>query len=376
MAKKSKEEKKEKNKIMTTNEEIINDICLNIPDAQIIQTENALGYISTGNLAIDFICSGKFWDGGIPMGRITEIYGSSSTGKTVVGTHIIQCVQKMGGVGILIDSESAYSASFGETLGLDISKLVYIQPECLEDCFTRIVQIVQHIRDNTSDMRPIAIVYDSIAASPSRREITKVQAGEDIGSSMGHRALICSDYLRNIASFLAKQKAAVIVINQVREKIGVLFGSNETTAGGGRSLEFYCSLRLNCKNRGRIIDKQKRVIGIEMDVGNTKNKCSRPFRIASGLELFFDQGINPTSGLIKLLVEEEKITQSGAWYTINDGSETKFQSKNFTSVLIEHPELVGAPSREELEKFIGINRQSLEASLAEDIAIESENDDN
>ncbi len=729
MAKKNKnEEQTNKVKTIAKNEDIIDHICKNIPDAQIIKTENELGYISSGNFAIDFICSGKFWNGGIPMGRITEIYGSSSTGKTVIGTHIIQCIQNMGGVGILIDSESAYSASFGKTLGLDISKLIYMQPECLEDCFIRITQIVQHIRENTSDMRPIAIVYDSIAASPSRREIEKVKGGEDIGSSMGHRALICSDYLRNIASFLAKQKAAVIVINQVREKIGVMFGcfqynsrvqlenekiekigkivnqklpvkvksynsktgkieykpiinwynngktdrflqfkvekpfgngksqfgitenhiiytpkgeipagklnvgdliynnietfmsptqksitigsvlgdgslklhkngytsclrighgkkqtpyclwkqslfknihtsskvnsskgwtfetssyvefkeirdysyknnkktiteklsqqidkialaiwymddgsfagsykkngngkatiscpvysieelellansiellgvkkpickegrglrwdsegtkslheticdyihpsmnykihpklrknkvkclvdyniknfklipvkildiyekpktksmnkfdievadnnnyfidgilvhnSPETTAGGGRSLEFYCSLRLNCKNKGKITDKQKRAIGIEMDVNNTKNKCSKPFRSAAGLELFFDQGINPTSGLLKLLVEEEKVTQNAAWYTINDGSEYKFQSKNFTNVLLDHPELIGAPSKEDIEKYLKINKNSLEASLSEEITIEQQDYDN
>ena len=113
-----------------------------------------------------------------------------------------------------------------------------------------------------------------------------------------------------------------------------------------------------------------------MSVNNVKNKCAKPFRVASGLELFFDQGISPTSGLIKLLVEEEKLIQGGAWYTVNNGEEpgVKFQGKNLVNVLLDHPELVEAPSSEALEKYLGINRQSLEASLSEDISIIESND--
>lgn len=350
------------------NEEIISDICACIPGAEILSNDVSaqLGFVSTGNFAVDFICSGKFWNGGIPMGRITEIIGPSSTGKTIIGTHILQGVQRMGGVGVLIDSESAYSAAFGEVLGLDTNKLIYLQPECLEDCFMRIIKIVEYIRKNTTDMRPIAIVYDSIAASPSRMECEKIQKGEDIGSLMGRRALICSDYLRNIAGFLSKQKAAVVVINQIRSKIGVMFGNPETGAGGGNSLEYYCSVRLDCRRRGKIADKQKRAIGIYMNVKNVKNKVAKPFREASELELFFDKGIAPTSGLIGLLVEEEKLVQGGAWYSVKD-SDVKFQGKNLVETLLEHPELVDAPDRNSLENYLRCNRQSLDLSLSADL---------
>jgi len=368
MAKKQKEINLE-----DKNKQIISDICQNISGAEILHSEGLeeMGYVSCGNLALDYITSGKMWGGGFPMGRITEIFGSSSTGKTVIGTHILQGVQKLGGVGILIDSESAYSAAFGEVLGLDVSQLIYLQPDCLEDCFKKIIELVKFIRSKTDDMRPVAIVYDSIAASPSRREVEKVEKDEDIGSSMGHRALVCSDYLRNIASFLAKQKAAVIVINQVREKIGVMFGNPETTAGGGRSLEFYCSVRHDCRGRGQIVDKQKRAIGIKMDVRNAKNKVAKPFRVASELELFFDIGISPTSGLIKLLVDEEKLSQGGAWYTIT-GTDVKFQKKNLADILLDHPELIEAPDRNAVEKYLGMNRQSLEVSLSDEFSVEGE----
>ncbi len=372
MTKKNKKEKPEKSKNYN-NKEIISSICDNISGAEILHSDGLekMGFVSCGNIALDYVTSGKMWGGGFPMGRITEIFGSSSTGKTVIGTHILQGVQKQGGVGILIDSESAYSASFGEVLGLDVSQLIYLQPDCLEECFKKIIELVKFIRANTDDMRSIAIVYDSIAASPSRREVEKVLNQEDIGSSMGHRALVCSDYLRNIASFLAKQKAAVIIINQVREKVGVMFGSPITTAGGGRSLEFYCSVRHDCRGRGPIFDKQKRAIGIKMDIKNAKNKIAKPFRVASELELFFDVGINPTSGLIKLLVDEEKLIQGGAWYTIK-GTEVKFQKKNLVDILLEHPELIEAPNRNAVEEFLGANKQSLEASLSDEISAEDD----
>jgi len=363
--------KRKKVKEEDPNKKIISSICDNIAGAEILHSESLeqVGYVSCGNIALDYITSGKLWGGGFPMGRITEIFGGSSTGKTVIGTHVLQGVQKQGGVGILLDSESAYSAAFGEVLGLDMSQLIYLQPECLEDCFRKIIELVKFIRNNTDDMRPVAIVYDSIAASPSRRELEKIAKDEDIGASMGHRALVCSDYLRNIASFLAKQKAAIIVINQTREKIGVMFGSPETTAGGGKSLEFFCSVRHACRGRGQIIDKQKRAIGVKMDVQNVKNKISKPFRVASELELFFDLGISPTSGLIKLLVDEEKLSRGGAWYTII-GSDVKFQKKDLADTLLKYPELIEAPDSNAVRDFLGMNEQSLEASLSEEFSVE------
>lgn len=732
MPKKSKNVEK-KEDVNFNNEDIIKEICKNVEEAEIVS--EVIGYVSTGNFAIDHACSGKFWNGGLPLGRITEMYGSSSSGKTAIGIHLLQGVQQQGGIGVLIDSEAAYTSAFGDVLGLDNNRLIYLQPECLEDCFTRIYDIVSLIRSKSNDMRPIVIVYDSIAASPSRREIEKLSKREDLGSSMGHRALICSDYLRNIAGFLKKEKAAVVVINQVREKIGVMFGcfnydarvvledgttekigkivnnkmdvkvrslnpktgkieskkiinwfnngkadkflqftiekpygngksqfgvtenhiiftpdgeipagnlnvgdqvlsqvefkfsdlqrkiaigsilgdgsikksnknggtyltighgkkqveycqwkeslfdnmntsscyddrygyhfstpstfdlsslreltyeyenktkvkrkkitqelvdeidlmslaiwylddgsfsgsykkwgngksviycpvydgeelnmladkieelgiprpsikegkglrfnsgatnifhskiskfvhpsmdyklhpkyrnkfnsklfenrhiepwfearpmkivdikeklrtrsmnkfdleiednhtylvdgvcvhnSPETTAGGGRSLEFYCSVRLNCCGRGRILDKRKQALGIKMDVINVKNKVAKPFRSARGLELFFDKGISPTSGLLDILVEEEKIEQAGGWYKL-PGADKGFRASNFVDVLLENPNLVDAPDRQAVEKFLGVNKESLELSISNsENEVEDENVD-
>lgn len=356
-----KEEEKKKQNL--TNDQIIKKLSKQLEGLEIINDEE-IQFVSTGNLALDYISSGRFYNGGFPLGRITEIYGSSSSGKTVIGTHILQGVQQDGGIAVLLDSESAYSAQFGKILGLDISRLLYAQPESLEDCFKQIINTIEFVRKQSDDMRPIMIVYDSIAASPSKRELEKINKGEDLGSSMGHRALICSDYLRVIADKLNKLKAGVVVINQVREKVGVMYGPTTTTAGGGRSLEFYCSLRFNCRQKGHILDAKKNVIGINMNVANTKNKIFDPFRKADELELFFNKGISPTSGLIDLLKQQDKLKAGGGWLTIVD-TEYKFQKSNIAQALLDNPDLIGFPDKESVQQYLDRNMTALESSNEE-----------
>jgi recombination protein RecA len=361
------DEEQESESKQSNNIDIINEICATVADAQILDPDTT-EFISTGNLALDFIFSGRFWGGGLPLGRITEVYGPSSTGKTVIGTHTLQGVQKAGGFAILIDSEHAYDANFAKNLGINIEELIHSEAESLQDCYKSMVKMIQLIRSKTD--KPVFIVYDSIAASPSIKEKTAIEEGKDAPAEMGERARINSQYLRNIASMLKKQKIGVIIINQIRSKIGVIFGSNETVAGGGKSLEFYCSIRADCRKRGSILDERKKPIGIKMDVKCTKNKISSPFREAKGLELYFNKGISPISGLIELLEEERRVNKSGAWYSI-EGSDKKFQSKNFVEILLENPELIGAPNRESVEEYIGRNRVSLEeAENNENVIIE------
>ena len=339
--------------------QIIEDICKNIENAEVLDSDDVanIRFVSTGNLAMDFVSSGKFWGGGIPLGRITEIYGESSTGKTVIGTHILQNIQKIGGIGVLIDSESAYSVPFAKNLGIDTQQLIYLQPDCLEDCFIKIKKIINYIRSNSTDMRPVAIVYDSIAASPSRKEIEKMKNESDLGSLMGHRALVCSDYLRNMVQLIKKQQVAIIIINQVRSKIGVMFGDKDTTAGGGRSLAYYAAIRNRCMGTKKILDSRKIPIGVFMKIKNTKNKISNPFRETENIELIFDKGINPLSGLLSLLEIEGKVKRSGAWYQLDNGN--KFQEKGFKDILINNPELIDAKKSEDIVKFLEINSQSL-----------------
>lgn len=364
MAKKKVEEEVEFKEY--SNENIIKEICNKVDDVELIDTQDE-EFISTGNFALDYIISGKFWKGGIPLGRISEIYGNSSSGKTVVATHVLQNVQKEGGIAILIDSENAYNAQFAQVLGIDVKSLVYSNSETLEGCYTSIVKMVNLIRNKTN--RPVMIVYDSIAASPSKDEREKITTGEDLKSEMGKRAQISSAYLRTLAGLLKKQRIGLVVINQLRSKVGVLYGDPNTTAGGGRSLEYYCSVRLECKKRKSIVDEKERAMGIFLDVNNTKNKLASPFRKVQELELFFNKGICPISGLLDILIQEDRVTKSGAWCTIV-GTEYKFQAKNLLKALLDNPSLIDCPSKEDLEEFISRNKHSLSESISNEDAIE------
>lgn len=354
------------------NNNIYNQICAEIDDAQILCNENISSkeFISTGNFALDYIMSGKFFNGGAPLGRVVEAFGPSSTGKTVIGTHLLQGCQKAGGISVLIDSESAYSSSFGNILGLNTSELIYMQPETLEDCFNKIIKIISIVREKTKDNRPVMIVYDSIAASPSRKEYEEaIISNEENSSEMGLRARACSQKLRIISSYLSKQNACLFIVNQLRSKIGVIMGNPNTTAGGGQSLEYYCSVRLECKRGKQLLDNNKKIIGINMNVSCVKNKVTKPFGIAEDLELFFDYGISPTSGLMKILSEEGIIEKNGAWYSYTNkkNEEIKFQRKNFEEVLIDNPDILGSESSEQLQEYIERNKKSLDISKNSEI---------
>jgi recombination protein RecA len=318
------------------------------------------------------VFSGKFWGGGFPLGGITEIYGPSSTGKTVVGTHVLQGVQKSGGFAILIDSEHAYNAKFAETLGINIKQLIYSDAETLEESYQTIVKMVQALRGKSD--KPMFIVYDSIAASPSKVERDALLEGKDMPAEMGTRARINSQYLRNISSILKKQKVGLIIINQIRSKIGLVFGNPETTAGGGKSLEYYCLGRGDCRKRKDILDENKRILGVMLDVKNTKNKVAVPFRKAEDVELYFNKGISPTSGLLSLLEQEGRVEKTGGWYTIKS-SGIKFQKNDIIKALLENPDLVDAPSREALENYIGTNNASIEESSKATEVLENESEE-
>ena len=360
-----------------TNEDIINQICAAIPGAEILTQDQiaAVGFISTGNFALDYAISGRLWDGGAPLGRISEFYGPSSTGKTVIGTHLLQGCQKKGGISVLIDSESAYSEAFGRALGLDTRFLIYDSPECLEECYEKMYKFVEVIRGMSTNDKPLAIVYDSIAASPSRREVETIKKGEEFKAEMGERARISSQYLRTINSFMARQKVAIIIINQIRQKVGVVFGNPETTAGGGNSLEYYCSVRGDCRKTGVLKDASGAAIGIKMRVTITKNKIAKPFRKVEDLELFFDYGISPTSGLVDVLVGLGRLEKNGSWWRV-PGCDAKFQGdENIPRIIVEHPEMVDAPSSEAVMAFLQRNQASLTASrdlVAEAVQEESE----
>jgi recombination protein RecA len=233
---------------------------------------------------------------------------------------------------MMVDSENAYNPEFATHLGIDPKKLIYSAPETLEDCFQVIEDTIKEIR-GVDEETPIVVVYDSIAVSPSKAEY---EAENYEGNNMqgAIRAKATGACLRKINPLMRKYKVALVVINQIRNKVGVMYGSPDTMAAGGKSLEYYLGVNLKCvsnKTSDLIRNEHKSVVGIKGTVRNTKNKVSIPFRECE-FELMYNEGLNPFTGVLKQLEVEGHIQRNGSWYTVA-GTEKKFQTKDFQGLL-------------------------------------------
>lgn len=290
-----------------------------------------LGYVPTGSFALNRVISGSYKDG-FPIGYITQIDGQSSTAKTVFATQALAEAQTLGYYTVLADTENAFSSDFAEVLGIDPTKLIYLAPPTLEDTFDSFEKVIKEIREKDQDT-PIVMAFDSIAVCPVRAEM------EDDGYKQnnmlgGLRARITGDCLRRFNTLVRDQKIALIVINQLREKIGQMYGDTSTPAGGGKSLPYYLGvgLRTYSAKSEQITDSHKNVIGIQGRVKNTKNKVSIPFRETT-FELIFNEGLNPYFGLLDCLVADGLVERNGNWYTLVETG-MKFQKKGFENVLL------------------------------------------
>ena len=306
-----------------------------------------LGFVSTGSYAINKMITGAY-DKGIPIGMITQFHGEAATAKTVFVTHVLKEAQALGYYTMLVDSENAYNSEFAAKLGIDPTKLIYVAPESVEDCFQIIEDTVREIRREDKDT-PIIIGYDSIAASCSKAEW---EAENYDGNNMAGaiRAKAAGACLRKINPLLRTQNVALVIVNQLRSKVGVMYGSPDTMAAGGRSLEYYLGVNLKCisnKTSDLIKDERKNVIGIQGILRNTKNKVSIPHRECD-FELMYDEGLNPLAGVLKQLEMDGEVERNGAWYTIN-GTNKKFQSKDFQRLLADTSEAGFEPIRKLLE---------------------------
>lgn len=256
--------------------------------------------ISTSSISLDTALG----IGGIPRGRITEIYGPESSGKTTVCLHVIAEAQRLGGLAAFIDTEHALDTGYAKKLGVDVSNLLISQPEygeqALEICETL-------VRSNALDV----IVVDSVAALTPRAEIEG-----DMGDSvMGMQARLMSQALRKLTAAVSKSNVSLIFTNQLREKIGVMFGSPETTTGG-KALKFYASVRLDIRRIGAIKDGDS-IIGNRTRIKIVKNKVAPPFKEVE-FDIMYNEGISKIGDLIDLAVAQEIIKKSGAWFTIGE----------------------------------------------------------
>ena len=301
---------------MTT---FLDDICKQLDNASVLSDESQIfGYVDSGSLALNKIISGDY-NGGYPIGSITEIYGESSAAKTVFLTHAFIGAQREGFHTVMVDNEHAYSPSFAEKLGLDSKKLIYTQPETIEDCFETIEKVIKAIRKKDADT-PIMIGYDSIGTSPTKKEMD-----EDFGknSEMGGalRAKVAGQCLRRINPLLRKYKAGLIIINQVRSKVGVMFGDPRTRAGGGKALLYYCgtSLETASGKSDQLFDERKNPLGITGVIKAVKNKITKPFQSCE-FKLLYDEGLVPEYGLTESYYKDGKATKpSPGWFSVDNG---------------------------------------------------------
>ncbi|MCX5864468.1 MAG: recombinase RecA [Deltaproteobacteria bacterium] len=280
----------------------------------------AVAVISTGSLSID-IATGV---GGVARGRITEIYGPESSGKTTLALHIIAEAQKAGGSAAFIDAEHALDITYAERLGVKVDDLLVSQPDYGEQAL-EIAEIL--IRSGAVDV----IVVDSVAALVPKAEIDG-NAGD---SHVGLQARLMSQAMRKLTGVLKRTNTAIIFINQIRMKIGVMFGSPETTTGGN-ALKFYSSLRLDIRRKEAIKDGQE-VIGNRTKVKVVKNKMAPPFKEAE-FDIIYGEGVSKVGDLLDLATAQDIVEKSGAWYSYN-GERIGQGRENSKIFLKEHPEL-------------------------------------
>jgi recombination protein RecA len=256
--------------------------------------------ISTGAINLDAATG----IGGVPRGRITEIFGPESSGKTTLSLHLAANVQRTGGVAAYVDAEHALDIDYARKLGVDVENLLVSQPDTGEQGL-EIVEIL--VRSGAVDI----VIIDSVAALVPKAEIE----GEMGESHMGLQARLMSQALRKLAGSINRSNCAVIFINQLREKIGVMFGNPETTTGG-KALKFYASLRLDIRRIGPVKEREN-IIGSRVRVKVVKNKVAPPFKQAE-FDVLFDEGISHTSLVVDIASEANIIQKSGAWYSYGD----------------------------------------------------------
>ena len=300
-------------------------------------------WISTGSSLLDLAISNRP-NGGIPVGRITEVTGLEQSGKSLLCGHILAEAQKKGGVAVYIDTETSVSVEYLTAIGVDTSKLLYVHVDTVEDIFATIDNIIATIRKSNKD-RLVTIVTDSVAAASTKVEMSADYSKDRYATT---KAIIISKAMRKLTSTIGRQRIALVFTNQLRQKMGVMFGDPWTTSGG-KALAFHASVRLRLKNLGQI--KQgatTEVIGNKCEATIVKNRMGPPQRKAS-FEIYFNRGIDDLGSWITTLKTHKVLKQGGAYYTYVDSKENehKFMAKEFPSLIEENPEL-----RDELYQHI------------------------
>ncbi len=296
---------------------------------------NVTDWVSTGSSILDLVISNRK-NGGLPVGKIVEVTGLEASGKSLLAAHVLSNTQKIGGVSVYIDTESAVSKEFLEAIGVNTSKLVYSQLETVEDIFSSIESIIEKVRSSNKD-KVVTIVVDSMAAASTKIELESEYDKDGWATS---KAIIISKAMRKITNMIARQKILLVFTNQLRQKLGVMGVGEMYTTSGGKALGFHSSVRLRLSAIGKI-KKGDEVIGIKCKSQVIKNRIGPPLRNAV-YDMYFSYGIDDNSDMFNYLKEKELLLkQSGAWYTIIDKNEKeiKFQLKDWNELLKNNSEL-------------------------------------
>lgn len=313
--------------------------------------------IPSGSLGLD-IALGCY---GFPKGRIIEIYGPESSGKTTLAIHAVAECQKKGGIAAIVDAEHAFDRFYAEALGVDVNNLLISQPDNGEQA----LEIAENlIRSGAVDI----LVVDSVAALVPRAEIE----GEMGDSKMGLQARLMSQAMRKLTANIGRTGCCCIFINQLREKIGVMFGNPETTTGGN-ALKFYASVRLDIRKSGAALkDKDGNVFGNQVKVKVVKNKLAPPFRVAT-FDIIFGQGISKAGEIIDLGSDYDIIQKSGAWYSYNGAkiAQGRDSAKQF---LMDNPE-VALEIENKVKEKISAGVTSAKASSAKGVVADDDDDE-
>ena len=313
-------------------------------------TRMAVQAVHTGSLSLDLALG----IGGVPRGRIIEIFGPESSGKTTVALHIISEVQKLGGTAAFIDAEHALDPVYAEALGVNVNELLVSQPDCGEDALEITEALVR------SGAIDVAVV-DSVAALVPRQEIE----GEMGASMVGVQARLMSQAMRKLSAVISKSNAVVIFINQLREKVGVMYGNPETTTGG-RALKFYASVRIDVRKTEQLKNGND-IYGNHVKCKIVKNKVAPPFRVAE-FDILYGKGISHASEVLDFGVNLEIIQKSGAWFSYN-GERIGQGKDNARKTLEDNPDMMA-----EIEEKI--REMSAQATMnTEDFDIDEDGED-
>ena len=290
-------------------------------------------WISTGSSILDLAISNRP-NGGLPVGRICELTGMEASGKSLMAAHILANTQKQGGLAVFIDTENSINTEFLECIGVDVSSLLYIQLETVEEIFDVMESIIVKIRESSRN-KLVTIVVDSVAAASTKQEM---EADFDKDGWATSKAIILSKAMRKLTQLIGRERILAVFTNQLRQKLGVMFGDPWTTSGG-KALQFHASCRLRLKAMGQIKVGDK-VVGIKTQAIVVKNRMGPPLRKAE-FEIYFDSGIDDLGGWLTVMKQHKLVAQGGAWYTYtsDNGKEIKFLSKDFMDKIISDPEL-------------------------------------